>query len=66
MNERIPALLSAFFHLICSVSDCQFPVVQKENKDGTKHPLIITPELRRAVEKPAGMGVNAIMGILSR
>uniref|UniRef100_A0A1I7WS85 E3 ubiquitin-protein ligase n=1 Tax=Heterorhabditis bacteriophora TaxID=37862 RepID=A0A1I7WS85_HETBA len=34
LNERVPALFATLFHMICSVADTQFPVIQKENKDG--------------------------------
>ncbi|VDM78221.1 unnamed protein product [Strongylus vulgaris] len=79
LNERVPTLLAALFHMICSVSDTQFPVVVKENKDGehfniylifkqtrTKQPLIITPELRRSAEKPAGLAVAALKILFSK
>ncbi|XGW20479.1 hypothetical protein V3C99_003906 [Haemonchus contortus] len=54
------------FPMICSVSDTQFPVVVKENKDGTKQPLIITPELRRSAERPAGLAVATLKTPLFR
>ncbi|CAJ0593790.1 unnamed protein product [Cylicocyclus nassatus] len=66
LNDRVPTLLAALFHMICSVSDTQFPVVVKENKDGTKQPLIITPELRRSAEKPAGLAVAALKILFSK
>ncbi|CAB3408544.1 unnamed protein product [Caenorhabditis bovis] len=61
--ERLPLIFALFLHFICSVSDTQFPVMQK---DGAKSPLIITPELRRSAEKPAGMAVVAIKNLLTR
>ncbi|KAK6054809.1 HEAT repeat protein [Cooperia oncophora] len=66
LYERVPVLIAAMFHMICSVSDTQFPVVVKENKDGSKQPLIITPELRRSAERPAGLAVAALKTLLSR
>ncbi|EGT33401.1 hypothetical protein CAEBREN_04895 [Caenorhabditis brenneri] len=66
LMERIPLILALLIHFISSVSDTQFPVMQKENKDGTKSPLIITPDLRRSAEKPAGMAVAAIKNLLNR
>ncbi|EFO84874.1 hypothetical protein CRE_03773 [Caenorhabditis remanei] len=66
LMERLPLILTLLIHFICSVSDTQFPVMQKENKDGTKSPLIITPDLRRSAEKPAGMAVSAIKNLLNR
>ncbi|KAK6055748.1 HEAT repeat protein [Cooperia oncophora] len=65
LYERVPVLIAAMFHMICSVSDTQFPVVVKENKDGSKQPLIITPELRRSAERPAGLAVAALKTLLS-
>ncbi|CAD6197830.1 unnamed protein product [Caenorhabditis auriculariae] len=64
--ERLPLTLALLMQFVCSVADTQFPVIQKEVKDGTKLPLIITPELRRAAEKPAGMAVAAIRSLLER
>nr|CDJ91151.1 HEAT domain containing protein [Haemonchus contortus] len=66
LYERVPVLIAAMFHMICSVSDTQFPVVVKENKDGTKQPLIITPELRRSAERPAGLAVATLKTLLFR
>ncbi|KAK6727366.1 hypothetical protein RB195_005201 [Necator americanus] len=66
LNERVPLLLAALFHMICSVSDTQFPVVVKENKDGSKQPLIITPELRRSAERPAGIAVAGLKTLFLR
>ncbi|WKX91784.1 hypothetical protein Q1695_010092 [Nippostrongylus brasiliensis] len=66
LYERVPMLLSSMLHMVCSVSDTQFPVVVKETKDGTKQPLIITPELRRSAERPAGMAVAALKTLLFR
>ncbi|CAL2029686.1 unnamed protein product [Caenorhabditis brenneri] len=66
LMERLPLILALLIHFISSVSDTQFPVMQKENKDGTKSPLIITPDLRRSAEKPAGMAVAAIKNLLNR
>ncbi|PIO71125.1 HEAT repeat protein [Teladorsagia circumcincta] len=66
LYERVPVLFAAMFHMICSVSDTQFPVVVKENKDGSKQPLIITPELRRSAERPAGLAVAALKTLLFR
>lgn len=66
LMERLPLILTLLIHFICSVSDTQFPVMQKESKDGTKSPLIITPDLRRSAEKPAGMAVAAIKNLLNR
>ncbi|KJH53272.1 HEAT repeat protein [Dictyocaulus viviparus] len=66
LNERVPMLLASLFHMISSVSDTQWPVVVKENKNGNKQPLIITPELRRSAEKPAGLAVAALKTLLSR
>ncbi|PAV85615.1 hypothetical protein WR25_08232 [Diploscapter pachys] len=64
--ERIPQILALMLHLICSVSDNQFPVVQREDPSGKKLPLVITPDLRRLMDKPAGMGVAVIKNILNR
>lgn len=65
--ERLPHILAYLIHFICSVADTQFPVIQKEPpKNGVKMPLIITPELRRAADKPAGMAVAAIKNVLVR
>ncbi|UMM11428.1 hypothetical protein L5515_000724 [Caenorhabditis briggsae] len=66
LMERVPIILTLLIHFICSVSDTQFPVIQKESKDGVKSPLIITPDLRRSAEKPAGMAVAAIKNLLNR
>lgn len=105
LQDRIPITLSALFEFICSVSDTQFPVVQKESKDGgtrtvsyyqkyfrklivwilcclfietqlfvfcyysiilVKLPLIITPELRRSMEKPVGLAVSALKTLLTK
>ncbi|CAI4226789.1 unnamed protein product [Auanema sp. JU1783] len=65
LNERVPNLLSALLHHVCCVADTQFPLV-KESKDGTGKPAIITNELRKAVEKPVGLPLNAIKRILYR
>ncbi|KAJ1368158.1 hypothetical protein KIN20_029231 [Parelaphostrongylus tenuis] len=66
LNERVPMVLAAMFHMISSVSDTQWPVVVRESKDGSKQPLIITPELRRFAEKPAGLAVAGLKTLFSR
>ncbi|VDM51608.1 unnamed protein product [Angiostrongylus costaricensis] len=66
LNERVPMILAALLHTISSVSDTQWPVVVRENKDGSKQPLIITPELRRSTEKPAGLAVAALKTLFLR
>uniref|UniRef100_A0A0K0CYF9 UNC45-central domain-containing protein n=1 Tax=Angiostrongylus cantonensis TaxID=6313 RepID=A0A0K0CYF9_ANGCA len=66
LNERVPMILAALLHMISSVSDTQWPVVVRENKDGSKQPLIITPDLRRSAEKPAGLAVAALKTLFLR
>ncbi|CAJ0578383.1 unnamed protein product, partial [Mesorhabditis spiculigera] len=67
IEERVPVLLAALLQLLTSISGAQFPVIQKETKDvpGSKV-LQITPDLRRAMEKPAGLAANAIRVLLQR
>ncbi|KHN73012.1 Maestro heat-like repeat-containing protein family member 1 [Toxocara canis] len=64
--KRIPQILTALLQFLAAVVDTQYPVLQKENKDGTKAPLIITPELRRLSSTPAALASQALRTLLLR
>ncbi|CAJ0927248.1 unnamed protein product, partial [Mesorhabditis belari] len=67
IEERFPILLATLIQLLTSVSGTQFPVVQKDSRDtGVSSPLLITAELRRSMEKPAGLAVAVIRTLLQR
>ncbi|CAI5439279.1 unnamed protein product [Caenorhabditis angaria] len=63
LMERLAIILTLLIQFICSVSDTQFPVMQKE---GAKGVLIITPEIRRSAEKPAGIAVSTLKNLMNR
>uniref|UniRef100_A0A8L8KZK4 DUF3730 domain-containing protein n=1 Tax=Heligmosomoides polygyrus TaxID=6339 RepID=A0A8L8KZK4_HELPZ len=52
---------------IVHVEPCQYvAAIAEVIKVGTKQPLIITPELRRSADRPAGMAVATLKTLLSR
>lgn len=64
--NRIPQILTALLQFLAAVVDTQYPVLQKENKDGTKAALIITPELRRLSSTPGALASQALRTLLLR
>uniref|UniRef100_A0A915AX96 HEAT repeat-containing protein 7A n=1 Tax=Parascaris univalens TaxID=6257 RepID=A0A915AX96_PARUN len=64
--NRIPQILTALLQFLAAVVDTQYPVLQKESKDGTKAPLIITPELRRLSSTPGALASQALRTLLLR
>ncbi|VDD86087.1 unnamed protein product [Enterobius vermicularis] len=65
-TKRVPNLLATLLVLLAGVVDTQYPIMQREAKDGIKPPLIITPELKRLSTSPATLVTDALRGLLTR
>ncbi|GMR54244.1 hypothetical protein PMAYCL1PPCAC_24439, partial [Pristionchus mayeri] len=60
-HDRLSSVLVVLLQLLFSLADCQFPVVAVEGIVN-----VVTPELRRAFDRPAGLVTNAIRALLTR
>ncbi|GMT01233.1 hypothetical protein PENTCL1PPCAC_23407, partial [Pristionchus entomophagus] len=60
-HDRLSSVMVVLLQLLFSLADCQFPVVAVEGIVN-----VVTPELRRVCERPAGLVTNALRALLTR